>query len=285
MTSNIKQKIKYVTLAISVLWLLFVFIEQNKNDKNIEKTYAKTTENFNLPKPTIAPPKSVFIEELTSPEVAELIKNGYITALIPTGGSEQNLAHMVIGKHNKIVAYTSAEIAKSLGNALVAPVIAYVPEGNINPPEGHMKYAGTISLHEETFFALLEDTAASLKQHGFKLICFIGDSGGNQAVQAKLGEKLSKEWAADGVRVVQVSNYYANNGQDAWVNTLKLPIKDLASHAGFEDTAELMAVDAGGVRENLRDGDAKLATAQSGKKLLDLKIKSAVSEIKNARKP
>jgi len=282
---NIKQKIKYVTLAITMLWLLFIFTEQNKNDKNIEKTYAKTTENFNLPNTTIAAPKSVFIEELTSPEIAELIKNGYQIAIIPTGGSEQNLAHMIIGKHNKIIAYTAEKIALELGNALVAPVIAYVPEGNINPPEGHMKYAGTISLREEIFSAVLEDTAASLKQHGFKLICFIGDSGGNQATQTKLAEKLSKEWAADGARVVQISDYYANNGQDAWVNSLKLPIKDLASHAGFEDTAELMVVDADGMRENLRDGDAKLATAQYGKKLLDLKIKSAVSEIKNASKP
>lgn len=282
---NIKQKIKYVTLAITVLWLLFIFTEQNKTDQNIEKNHTKTAENFNLPNITITAPKSVFIEELTSPEIAELIKNGYQIAIIPTGGSEQNLAHMIIGKHNKILQYTSSKIAKTLGNALVAPVIAYVPEGNINPPEGHMKYAGTISLREETFSAVLEDTAASLKQHGFKLICFIGDSGGNQAVQENLAKKLSAKWASDGVRVLQISNYYANNGQDAWVNSLKLPIKDLASHAGFEDTAELMAVDAGGVRENLRDGDAKLAAAQYGKKLLDLKIKSAVSEIKNASKP
>ena len=222
---------------------------------------------------------SVYIDDLTSPEIADMIKAGFTTVIIPTGGSEQNHAHMIIGKHNKIVYYTAGEIARRLGKTLVTPVLTYVPEGNITPPEGHMNFAGTLSLREETFSAVLEDTAASLKQHGFKLICFVGDHGGNQAPQQKLADKLSAQWKADGVRVLQVSDYYANNGQDAWVKSLKLPIKDPADHAGFEDTAELLAVDKTGIRDNLRTGDAAIATAEYGKKLLDLKIESAVKQI------
>ena len=241
---------------------------------------------------------SVFIEELTSPEIRQRIDSGSTTAIIPTGGSEQNGPHMVIGKHNIIVHYTAGEIAKKLGNALVAPVIAYVPEGSIEPPEGHMQFAGTLSVSEETYAALLENIAASLRQHGFKLICFLGDSGGNQAVQKKLAEKLTKKWKKAGVRVLQVSDYYDNNGQDAWAESLKLPIKNPSGHAGFEDTSELMAIDKKAVRKNLlgdhsRDnspingvsGDSTLASAHYGSYLLNLKIITAVNQIKHAAAP
>lgn len=241
---------------------------------------------------------SVYLEELTSPEVRSRINSGTVIAIIPTGGSEQNGPHMVIGKHNTIVHYTAAEIAKKLGNALVAPVIAYVPEGSIEPPQGHMQFAGTISVREETYEALLEDAAASLKQHGFKLICFLGDSGGNQQAQKKIAAKLTEKWKVSGVRVLQVSDYYDNNGQDAWVQSQKLAVKDPAAHAGFEDSSELMAIDKNGVRGELLGshtaedfkisgaaGDSTLASARYGSYLLNLKIETAVKQIKNAAKP
>lgn len=248
--------------------------------------------------------ESVYIEEMTSPEIRERVErignynNGVVIVIIPTGGSEQNGSHMVIGKHNIIVRYTAGEIAKRLGNALVAPVIAYVPEGNIEPPEGHMQFAGTISIREETFAALLEDTASSLKQHGFRLICFLGDSGGNQAVQKRLAEKLTEKWKDSGVRALHISDYYDKNGQDNWVKSLKLPIAEPSAHAGFEDTSELMAIDKSGVRDALRGnhsiadfkvsgamGDSTLASARYGSYLLNLKILTAVNQIKHATTP
>jgi creatinine amidohydrolase len=244
------------------------------------------------------PVDSVYIEDLTSPEVRGRIDSGAVIAIIPTGGSEQNGPHMVIGKHNTIVHYTAGEIARKLGNALVAPVIAYVPEGNISPPQGHMQFAGTISLREETYEALLEDAASSLAQHGFKLICFLGDSGGNQAAQEKIAKKLTEKWKDQGVRVLHVSDYYSNNGQDSWVESLKLPIKNPGSHAGFEDTAELMALDKNGVRDNRRGdhsredfkisggaGDSTLASSSYGDYLLKLKVETAVNQIKHVFAP
>jgi creatinine amidohydrolase/Fe(II)-dependent formamide hydrolase-like protein len=236
--------------------------------------------------------QSVFIEDLTSPEIRDRIKAGATTAIIPTGGSEQNGQHMVIGKHNYIVKYTTGEIAKQLGNALVAPVIAYVPEGTIEPADGHMKFAGTISVSRDTYAALLTDIVTSLKQHGFKLICFVGDSGGNQEIQKYLADKLTADWKSSGVRVLQVSDYYDNNGQDKLVESLKVAVSDPSAHAGFEDTSELMAIDQTAVRTKLfakhsKDdfatsgsmGDSTLASAEYGKYLLDLKIAVAINQI------
>src|SRR5882672_9925109 len=125
-------------------------------------------------------PDTVFLERLTWEEVRDAMAAGKTTIIIPTGGTEQNGPHMAIGKHNVRVAANADAIARRLGNALVAPVIAYVPEGSIDPPTGHMRFAGTISLPDPVFRQVLEYDARSLKQHGFKNIVLIGDSGPNQ---------------------------------------------------------------------------------------------------------
>src|ERR1051325_1560441 len=117
---------------------------------------------LDAPRPSAAL-DSVFIEELTWMEVRDAIKAGKTTALVPTGGVEQNGPYLATGKHNYILRATSEAIARKLGNALVAPIVPFVPEGNIDPPSGHMKYPGTISLTEDTYQRLLTDICASLK--------------------------------------------------------------------------------------------------------------------------
>src|SRR3954465_14255005 len=126
---------------------------------------------------------SYYLEDYTWPELKERMLAGTDTIIIPTGGTEQNGPHIAIGKHNWIAHYTSGEIARELGQAVAAPVLAYVPEGGISPPEGHMLFPGTISVRDEAFAMILEDAARSFRQEGFKHICFIGDHGGNQAPQ------------------------------------------------------------------------------------------------------
>ena len=99
---------------------------------------------------------------------------------------------MIIGKHNLIIKYTSEQIARRLGNALVAPVVAYVPEGNLNPPTGHMRFPGTITLPHEYFVKLIEFAARSFKLHGFKDIVFIGDHGSYQDDMKVVADQLSR---------------------------------------------------------------------------------------------
>ena len=115
--------------------------------------------------------------------------------IIPTGGTEQNGPHMVLGKHNWLVKYKAGEVAQAPGRRLVAPVVAYVPEGEINPPTGHMRFPGTITTPQDVYAKVLEFAARSFRQHGFKEIAFLGDSGGNQAGQKLVADALNKEWA------------------------------------------------------------------------------------------
>lgn len=136
------------------------------------------------PDPNMARPidaaDSVFLEDLTWLEIRDALRAGKNTVIIATGGIEQNGPYLVANKHNIILRATTEAIARKLGNALVAPIVAFVPEGDISPPTGHMKYPSTISLKEDTFRRLLTDVASSLQVHGFRHIILIGDSGGNQ---------------------------------------------------------------------------------------------------------
>jgi creatinine amidohydrolase len=163
--------------------------------------------------PSVPQPDTVFLEELTWMEVRDAIAGGKTTIIIPTGGTEQNGPHLALGKHNFLVKYKAGEVAKRLGNALVAPVVAYVPEGDIDPPTSHMRFAGTITTPQEVFAKVLEYAARSFKQHGFLDIALIGDSGGNQAGQQLVAEAMNKEWAATNVRVHHVSAYYPRRGR------------------------------------------------------------------------
>lgn len=140
-------------------------------------------------------------------DVRDALKAGTTTAIIATGGMEPNGPWLVTGKHNYVLKTNCDVIARKLGNALCAPIVAFVPEGRIEPPSGHMRSAGTISLRQETFEALLTDIAHSLKMHGFKNIIMIGDSGGNQNGQKAVAEKLTAQFAGAAF-VATIPGYY-----------------------------------------------------------------------------
>ncbi|MCF8167994.1 MAG: creatininase family protein [Rhodoferax sp.] len=212
-----------------------------------------------------AAPHSVFMEDLTSPEMRARIAQGATTMLIPIGGTEQNGPHMVLGKHNVRVRSLSADIAKRLGNALVAPVIAYVPEGNVNPPAGHMRFAGTISISESAFESVLEGAARSFRQHGLRDIVLLGDHGGYQKSMARVAAKLNREWARDpSTRVHAVAQYYQVT-QQGFVQTLQArghALPEIGTHAGLADTSLAMAIDPALVRTDLLASGKKFSDAQ-----------------------
>ena len=208
-------------------------------------------EELRSPRP-IEALNSVWIEELTWMEVRDAIAAGKTTAIISTGGIEQNGPYVATGKHNYILQSACEWIARDLGNALCAPILKLVPEGNIEEPSGHMRYPGTISLREETFQAVLDDIASSLKAHGFKHIIFIGDSGGNQRGMRAVAERLNERWTD--AHLHYIPEYYDNNGVVAFMES-ELGIAEGESD-GFHDfywiTALQMVTDPATVRYDQR---------------------------------
>jgi hypothetical protein len=160
---------------------------------------------------------SLWAEELTYMEIRDLVKAGTKTIIIGTGGVEQNGPYVAAGKHNFVLATVMPYIAREIGNALIAPIVKFVPEGGIEPrPTGHMAYAGTISLEAATFRALLTDICRSYKAHGFTDIVLIGDSGGNQSGMKMVADTLNARWANDSARVHFLPEYYS---EDQWSYT------------------------------------------------------------------
>ena len=243
--------------------------------------------------PSLPQTGSVFLEDLTWMEVRDAIAAGKTTIIIPTGGTEQNGPHIVLGKHNYLVKYKAGEIARQLGNALVAPVMAYVPEGDVNPPTGHMRYAGTVTTPQDVFVKVLEYAARSFKQHGFVDIALVGDSGGNQEGQKLVAEALNKEWAGTPARVHHITAYYPGRGDD-WVASQGVSAADVGSHAGTHDTASLMYINPSMLRFDKlvvgKSGDGQghvgnpaRATAVFGKRILEMQIEDGTAQIRELR--
>ncbi|MDH3270213.1 MAG: creatininase family protein [Gemmatimonadota bacterium] len=152
-------------------------------------------------------PSTVWIEEMTWMDVRDALDDGMKTVIIATGGVEPNGPWLATGKHNFVLRANCDAIARRLGDALCAPIIKLVPEGNIDPPSSHMTSPGTISMRQETFEAMLTDVAHSLKMHGFENIIFIGDSGGNQTGMQNVAATLNAKWGKD-VVVAHIPQYY-----------------------------------------------------------------------------
>lgn len=152
-------------------------------------------------------PNTVWIEEMTWMDVRDALSAGKRTVIVPTGGIEPNGPWLATGKHNFVLRANCDAIARRLGNALCAPILKFVPEGDYTTKSGHMATPGTISVKEDTYRAILEDIARSVQAHGFENIVFIGDSGGNQAGQKAVAAKLTAEWAGKTL-VAHVPEYY-----------------------------------------------------------------------------
>jgi creatinine amidohydrolase len=239
---------------------------------------------------------SIFLEDLTWTELQDEISAGKTTIIVPIGGTEQNGPAMALGKHNRRVKLLGERIAVSLGNALIAPVVAYVPEGNVSPPSGHMRFPGTISVPEAAFETILEYAARSFKLHGFKDVVFLGDHGGYQADEKNVANKLNLEWASSNVRAHAVTQYYDATQID-FVRILKaqgFALSEIGTHAGLSDTSLMLALDPSLVREdelaNLSKfgsadgvyGDPSKASASLGILGVDAIVSQTVAAIKSA---
>jgi creatinine amidohydrolase len=242
-------------------------------------------------------PDTVFVEELTWTELRDLIRAGKTTVILPTGGTEQNGPHMALGKHNVRVKALSEKIARGLGNALVAPVLAYVPEGRLAPPSGHMRFPGTITVPDDVFQKTLESAARSFKLHGFRDIVLIGDHGGTQADLKAVAARLNREWAKTAVRVHAIDEYY--RASEAEVRRLfgsrGYRDDELGAHAGLTDTSLMLAIDPRLVRTDKMkqerrdqdgvDGDPARANAELGRVGEELIVARAIDAIRKSTAP
>ena len=250
-----------------------------------------------VPAAPASPP--VLLEALTSPELAARVAAGATTILIPIGGTEQNGPYMTLGKHNVRALLLATRIAEKLGNAIVAPVLAYVPEGSIAPPAAHMRYSGTISIPDSAFEAVLASTAESFRAHGFRDIVFLGDHGGYQADLARVAAALNRQWARSSARAHALPEYYraATTDYERLLTRHGINVADSGTHAGLADTSLMLALDPSTVRTAALagapaptvaqgvHGDPRHASAELGALGVDGIVATTVAAIRAATVP
>jgi creatinine amidohydrolase/Fe(II)-dependent formamide hydrolase-like protein len=164
-----------------------------------------------------------------------------------------------MGKHNYVLEAACEGIARKLGDALCAPIIKLVPEGDLNPPTGHMRYPGTLTVRQETFEAMLEDVGRSLDQHGFDWIIYIGDSGGNQTGMEAVASRLNAEWGLN--KALFIGEFYDNAGvQKHMEDTFGIVEESQGWHDNYWLTAMQASVDPETVRyeQRVRAGNASI---------------------------
>lgn len=207
-------------------------------------------------------PHTVLLEDLTWTEIRDQVQAGKTTIIIPIGGTEQSGPGIAVGKHNARAAFLSQKIAEQLGNALVAPVVAYVPEGGYAPPSSHMRFPGTITIPDAVFEQMLESVAQSFAVHGFKNVVFLGDHGGYQKDLERVAAKLNKAWGAK-ARAIVPPEYYASSS-DGYAQLLRrrgFRDDEIGTHAGLADTSLQLAVAPQMVRLDRLQHGPKLGTA------------------------
>lgn len=244
---------------------------------------------------------SVELEALTSFELRERIAGGATTVLLPIGGTEQNGPHMALGKHNVRARLLAVRIAQQLGDAIVAPVLAYVPEGNVAPPTQHMRWAGTISIPEPAFQAVLAGATRSLRAHGFCHIVLLGDHGGYRSSLDRVAASVNREWAVQaprsGCRVHPLPEFYRAAAADhaQMLKAQGYSAAEIGTHAGLADTALTLALDPALVRtdklaqastaqhpDNGVAGDPAKATAELGRAGVEFIVRSTVAAVRAA---
>ena len=243
----------------------------------------------------LTPPNTVWLEEMTWMDVRDAMKAGKTTVIVSTGGIEPNGPWLALGKHNYVLKANCDAIARKLGNALCAPIVPFVPEGGVEPKTGHMLTAGTISMREETFEAMLNDMAQSFKVNGFQNIIFIGDSGGNVTGMKNVADKLTAQWNGSPV-VAHIPEHYAYNTVAKLLDDMGVTKPDMKGDNLHDDpgiTMNMMVTDPESVRwqGRVKAGKAtingvsiadKAKAVDIGKKIVEMRATNTVAAIRKA---
>ncbi|KAB8122601.1 creatininase family protein [Komagataeibacter medellinensis] len=248
-----------------------------------------------VPSARAAIPDTVDFAALTWTEIREAIRRGDTSIIIPIGGTEQSGPYIAVGKHDVRAMILARRIARQAGHALVAPVVAYVPEGGTSPRTSHMRFPGTISITPATFRALVEDAAESFRVQGFSRVVLIGDHGGYQKDLRAVAGQLNRRWRGQGAHVLYIPAYYdvVPGAYATWLRNHG-HAAEVGMHADLSDTSLMLALDPALVRaqalaaaplptatQGVYGGDPRHADAALGQVGANMQVSAAVAAMQH----
>ena len=179
----------------------------------------------------------VELELLTSSEVVEKQANGFTNVLIVNGGTEARGPHNILAGHTIMSRATAIDVARELGNTLVAPVMP-IDVGATGVSDG-TRTPGGITVSREIFKGLKLAEIESMVWNGFKNIFVMGDHGGGQQMMKEAAEEMNAKYASRGVHVYYVPDFYSKYQDDVqmYLYEHKLPI---GGHGAMMETSKML---------------------------------------------
>jgi len=190
------------------------------------------------------PGDEVWLERMTSREVKAALEAGRTTAIVACGAVEQHGPHLPLFMDAEHGVRLGEEVARRLGNALVAPPI------RVGCSEHHMRFAGSMSLRIETFEAVCHDYCVSLARHGFRHVCFLPTHGGNYGPLAAMLGRLNEAVSPDAR-----AHVFTNLDEQIaiWTRVVEeeAGLGDrVGGHADIAESSIMMVLHPGAVRES-----------------------------------
>jgi creatinine amidohydrolase len=243
----------------------------------------------------------VEIELMTYPEIYSAIhEQGKTTVLVINGGTEQRGPHAVLGGHSLTAKPQGIDIARKLGNALLAPIMPF----SIAGAHLNFKTPGSVNVPGPVFAAVNEAVVDSMFVNGFKNIVLMGEHGGGQKELDEVARKTNARYSPLGVHVFFCGDFYekSQNEMQEWVIAHNLPP---STHGGIPDTSLMMYL--GGDEWVRRDkmvagdpvprrgappdpntprvnngirGDPRPSTPEIGKLYFEMRTRNAVAQIR-----
>jgi mycofactocin system creatininase family protein len=201
-------------------------------------------------------------------------------ALVPLGSTEQHGPHLPFDTDAVIASAVARGLAEHLGDAVLAPVLAFGASGE------HQDFAGTTSIGHEALRVVLIELVRSVSTWAHRIV-FVNGHGGNvvslaSAVPRLIAERHRAAWVP-----CAVSNGDAHAGFTETSIMLHLHPEHVdmtvAAAGNVAPVAELLpTMMAGGTRAvspNGVLGDPTGATAAHGARLLDEMIAGAIRRV------
>jgi creatinine amidohydrolase/Fe(II)-dependent formamide hydrolase-like protein len=277
------KKLSWISCGVRLALISAAALPAQKNDVS-----ASLREYVNPP--AVRPVETVFMEDMTWLEIKNAMKGGKTTVIVPAGGLEASGPFLILDKHQRMLHGSADMIARKLGDALIAPVIRYVP-----PDDGNRgNYLGDFNISLAAYKSTLSDICAALKNDGFKEIVLIGDHQGAQRGMKEVAEELSRKWTGGSTGVHYIAEYYDRTAVGEYVKS-KLGITE--TRGGFGDnyynTAILLAVSPESARLQERTDARQLTvngvslepvrkTIENGKTILEMQTDLTVQAIRKA---
>lgn len=173
--------------------------------------------------------------EMTTFQLAELLKEGPVVALLPIGSTEPHGPHLPLGT-DVIISEAACEKACEALRAVIAPSISY---GVTDFAEG---FAGAVSISADVLGGYVSAVATALLGQGFSKVCVV-----NNHLEPAHDAALKN--AIDGIDNV----VFASPLIRQWAKTLSDEFKSGACHAGKYETSIVMAARPELVNDDIRE--------------------------------